>query len=264
MDLQFGSPSPQLTSPAARSELLKRLRSLLSLHRDGRLGGEIMPEDINPALEKGSRANYAYFTLPMALNYQRDSYALWRAARDTYNDESTRFVFDPERVCQATGEEVRAALLKHRLALQPIKHVETWTRLCRTLHAEYGGDVRQLLQLADYSVKRIKTIMQMEKKAAFPYLCGPKICNYWLFVLEQYTDAHYQDRQNISVAPDTHVIQATIRLGLVNGESVGTGDIQGRVAEAWSNLLDGTELVPIDVHTPLWLWSRNGLSDLGL
>lgn len=42
----------------------------------------------------------------------------------------------------------------------------------------------------------------------FPYLGGNKICNYWLYVMEQYTDVKFIDRENITVAPDTHVIQA--------------------------------------------------------
>lgn len=37
-----------------------------------------MPEDANPNLEKNSLENYLYFTLPMALNYQRNSYTLWK------------------------------------------------------------------------------------------------------------------------------------------------------------------------------------------
>ena len=24
----------------------------------------------------------------------------------------------------------------------------------------------------------------------------------------------------------------------------------------WAELFEGTELVPIDIHTPMWLWSR--------
>lgn len=38
-----------------------------------------MPEDENPALDKSSKENYLYFTLPMALNDQRNSYMLWNA-----------------------------------------------------------------------------------------------------------------------------------------------------------------------------------------
>ena len=33
-----------------------------------------MPEDENPSLKIDSLENYLYFTLPMSLNYQRNSY----------------------------------------------------------------------------------------------------------------------------------------------------------------------------------------------
>ena len=29
-----------------------------------------------------------------------------------------------------------------------------------------------------------------------------------------------------------------------------------KLAERWKELLMGTDLAPIDVHTPMWLWSR--------
>ncbi len=48
----------------------------MEMYKRGELGGEIMPEDSNPHLNKDSLENYLYFTLPMALNYQRNSYTL--------------------------------------------------------------------------------------------------------------------------------------------------------------------------------------------
>ena len=33
-------------------------------------------------------------------------------------------------------------------------------------------------------------------------------------------------------------------------------DVQLKLEERWKWLLEGTEWVPIDVHTPMWLWSR--------
>ena len=62
---------------------------------EGSLGGEVMPEDANPHLDKSLVENYLYFTLPMALNYQRNSYKLWESALNTYNDKETNFVFNP-------------------------------------------------------------------------------------------------------------------------------------------------------------------------
>ena len=49
--------------------ILDKVKKLIKMHRNGELGGEVMPEDVNPGLEKSSLENYLYFTLPMALNY---------------------------------------------------------------------------------------------------------------------------------------------------------------------------------------------------
>ena len=74
--------------------------------------------------------------------------------------------------------------------------------------------------------------------------------------MEQYTDVQFIDRENISVAPDTHVIQASQRLGVISEEEMLAANVQQLVAERWAELLQGTGMVPIDVHTPMWLWSR--------
>lgn len=50
---------------------------------------------------------------------------------------------------------------------------------------------------------------------------GNKICNYWLYVMEQYTDVKFADRENITAVPDTHVIQASERLGIVSPKEAG-------------------------------------------
>lgn len=73
--------------------------------------------------------------------------------------------------------------------------------------------------------------------------------------MEQYTDVTFVERENITVAPDTHVIQASERLGIISLEEVGQSNVQEIVAKRWQEILKGTGLVPIDVHTPMWLWS---------
>lgn len=62
----------------------------------------------------------------------------------------------------------------------------------------------------------------------------------------------------LSIPPDTHVIQASIRLGLIEEKYLHDRNIQSIVNQAWKDVLTGTELSLIDLHTPLWLWSRNG------
>lgn len=54
-----------------KEEVLQKVDILYNMWKKGSLGGEVMPEDANPHLDKSSVENYLYFTLPMALNYQR-------------------------------------------------------------------------------------------------------------------------------------------------------------------------------------------------
>jgi hypothetical protein len=242
--------------------VLKEVESLCNMYKRGDLGGEIMPEDENPKLDKATSENYLYFTLPMALNYQRNSYKLWEGAHKTYLDSKTSFVFDPYKVINSSFEDVQKALVKYRVALQQNKQTEIWIRLCRTIVELYNGDIRNIFNQFDNSVNDIRNYIQKENKSMFPYLSGTKICNYWLYVIYQYTDRRYIDIENLTVAPDTHVVKATHKLGLITDEELNRADVQLIVIERWNKLLKGTKYNPIDIHTPLWLWSRNGFKEL--
>ena len=107
-----------------KNEILNKVDILSRMWKLGKLGGEIMPEDENPHLDKSSVENYLYFTLPMALNYQRNSYKLWESALNTYNDKETNFVFNPNICINKTFEEVQYALVKYKIALQKQKQTE--------------------------------------------------------------------------------------------------------------------------------------------
>jgi hypothetical protein len=243
--------------------ILSDVLLLRAMHARGELGGAHMPEDANPGLPIGSEENYRYFTLPMALNYQRDSYKLWQAAKATAEDKETAFVFDPDFVATRTSEEsLRSALLKHKLALQPVKHTDTWLRLCCAMSSLLGGELKSLFALCDNSVPALVEYVRLKNKSSFPYLSGEKICNYWLYVIDSYTDAALKDRDALNVAPDTHVIQASIRLGLISPDDAKQVETRQLVSAAWARLLKGSGIAPIDVHTPLWLWSRGGFIEI--
>ncbi len=240
-------------------KIIDRVYNLLSAYKSGKLGGEKMPEDENPKLDKSSKENYMYFTLPMSLNYQRNSYVLWECANRMYRDENTRQVFDSKAVCNMEEERLKEYLVQYKVALQPNKQPTIWKTLCETVENKLNGDIRDMFSVNKYSVQKIKEYIANNKRS-FPYLGGNKICNYWLYVMEQYTDVNFIDRENITVAPDTHVIQASERLGIITKAESSQSDIQLIVAERWKKLLVGTELVPIDIHTPMWLWSRGKFS----
>lgn len=245
-----------------KEEILKQVDKLIKMHDAGELGGEVMPEDANPHLEKSSLENYLYFTLPMALNYQRNSYTLWENALKTYNDEETKFVFDPKICLEKTFEEVQHALTKYKVALQKQKQTEIWLSLCKTFVELFDGDVRKLFDSLNNDVDKIRDFIQKENKKKFPYLSGTKICNYWMYVIYQYTDRQYINIENLTVAPDTHVCKATYKLGLITTDEFNSSNVQQIVIDRWKELFKGTKYKPIDIHTPLWLWSRNGFKEV--
>ncbi len=120
-----------------------------------------------------------------------------------------------------------------------------------------------LIESAHFDIAILKELMQHTRKAEFPYLSGPKIFNYWLYVLENYASIRWRSRELITIAPDTHIMKATVKLGLCMDEVLDGGANDRRVvANAWEQALKGTEIAPIDIHTPLWLWSRAGFPSL--
>ena len=245
-----------------KKKKIQEIDILYNMWKTGKLGGEVMPEDAHPNLDNNSKENYLYFTLPMALNYQRNSYKLWESALKTYNDEETKFVFNPEQCLEKSFEEVQYALIKYKVALQKQKQTEIWIALCTTFVELFNGDIRQLFDMLDNDVDKIRNYIQKQNKKKFPYLSGTKICNYWLYVIYQYTDRKYKNMECLTVAPDTHVVQATHKLGLIDDEEFNRSDVQLIVIDRWNELLKETKYKPIDIHTPLWLWSRNGFKEI--
>ena len=242
--------------------ILDNVNKLMAMYKNGEIGGEEMPEDANPKFQKDSLENYLYFTLPMALNYQRNSYTLWESALKTYKDEETKFVFSPKVCLEKSFEEVQYSLTKYKVALQKQKQTEIWLALCNTFVEMFDGDIRKLFDKLDNDVNRIRDFIQKENKKKFPYLSGTKICNYWLYVIYQYTDRRYKNIECLTVAPDTHVCKATHRLGLITDEELNSSNVQQIVIERWQEVLKNTKYKQIDIHTPLWLWSRNGFKEI--
>lgn len=193
--------------------VLKAVQELHRLYKCGDVPGPAQHE-VSPDLPPGSRDNYLYFTLTCAINFQRNSPALWSSALRTYSDPDTSFVFHPEEVCQAGHERTKEALSRYRLALQTNRHAAIWVRIFDSLYQNFLSDPRELLAQCSYDVLRIVALVQ-EQKSLFPYLGGPKLSNYWVFILSQFTDAPLVNTHALSIIPDTHVIQSSVRLGLV-------------------------------------------------
>lgn len=238
-------------------KIVQSCHQLISAYKAGLLGACVMPEESAPNfLHTPAECRIAYFTLPMALNYQRDSYKLWQAALLTYNDQDTKAVFDVAAVASMPFELLQKKLGQYKVALQPNKHTLTWQKICQTID-ESWGTISAMLQACDNDFLQLRDLVQRKMKRGFPYLSGPKIFNYWSSILSTYAQVPLKNRQYIDIAPDTHVIQCSVRLGVLSQSEADTWTRE-KISAKWREVLVGSGIDPIDLHAPLWFWSRAG------
>lgn len=230
---------------------------LRKAYEAGLLGNQTMPEDTQPEFNS-EEERLSYFTLPMSLNYQRNSYALWASAKESFNDSGTKTTFSVNSVSQMGQDELRPLLMKYKIALQPNKHTNTWHSIASVV-AEEWGSIENMLASVDYDFLKLQNLIQVTHKKRFPYLSGPKIFHYWSYILGEYCGILLKNKEFIQIAPDTHVIQCSILLGVLTEEEakrMKREDISAR----WREILEGSGLSPSDMHSPLWFWSRNNFS----
>lgn len=103
---------------------------------------------------------------------------------------------------------------------------------------------------------KLKELVQQKYKKGFPYLSGPKIFNYWAFIIQEYGGAKLINSEYIEIAPDTHVTKCSVLLGVIKkGEAEKIA--KEKLSEKWRNILSGSGINPIEMHPPLWFWSKN-------
>ncbi|MFZ2970930.1 MAG: hypothetical protein WA063_07330 [Minisyncoccia bacterium] len=239
-----------------RTKIIADCKQLLEAYRSGKLGYAVMPEDSSPDFSKEEKeTRLIYFTLPMSLNYQRDSYKLWESAFKTFEDPETRVVFDIRSSANLGVEKLREYLSRYKIALQPNKHIATWHLITKTI-SENWGTMENLFKSVDHDFLKLKDVVQGQFKPGFPYLSGPKIFNYWSFIIGKYGDIKLKNSEFIEIAPDTHITKCSVILGVIS-EKEATSFTKEKISERWRELLSDSGINPIDMHPPLWFWSRN-------
>jgi hypothetical protein len=114
------------------------------------------------------------------------------------------------------------------------------------------------LEDREWDVLKVLETLKSDRKL-FPVLAGPKMSNYWLFIVSRFTDAKLRNIQEISIIPDIHVRRASAYLGIVDDAA---GYTTERLADVWRIGLQGSGMSPSQLHGPLWLWSRAGFPEL--
>ncbi len=237
-------------------DIIRKCRLILEAYTNGGLGDITMPEECAPDFGDDIESKLAFFTLPMALNYQRNSTILWQSALLTWQDEETNDVFDLGAVSKMTEDDLRERLVKHKLALQPNKHTNSWSRIARTVYDNWGS-FEAFLDAMQNDYTKLRDCIQGNMKSGFPYLAGPKLFNYWCYVLIRYCNVNLRNSELVEIALDSHVTRCSVILGVITQDEATTLSKEAIYAK-WREVIQGSGINPIDLHSPLWFWSRNG------
>ncbi|MFZ2150689.1 MAG: hypothetical protein WAZ12_04995 [Candidatus Absconditicoccaceae bacterium] len=239
-----------------KEKIIQDCRKLLLAYQEGKLGYMKMPEDSNPGFSSNEKEIcLCYFTLPMALNYQRNSYTLRESVSATYLDVDTKDIFDIKKSSEIEESDLRNKLLKYKIALQPNKHIHTWQTIAMTINNN-RGTLGNMFEAIDNDFLKLRETIQHKYKYGFPYLSGPKIFNYRSFIIQTYGKIKLKNSEFIDIAPDTHVTKSSVKLGIITEQEAEDLN-KDEISKKWRELLHGSGINPIDMHSPLWFRSRN-------
>ena len=231
------------------------------MYTQGMFGDYAPTETIAPAFNS-SEERLRYYTLPMALNYRRPSLQLWTAAKKTFEDIDTRDCFDIHSVAvlPIDSADLGRALSKYKLSMQPSRHPVIWSKIATVIDTEWGS-IENLFESVNYDFLKLRELVQITYKKQFPYLSGPKLFNFWCYILGVYCAVDFKNKAHIDIAVDSHIRRASKVLGLISEKEQDSFDANA-IANRWRTLLVDSDIAPVDLNVPLWFWSRAGF--LGL
>ena len=232
-----------------------------------------MPEDEPPSgVTRGTLDHIIFLTLTVAIDYQRDAHALWDAARQTWEDPETRFLFDLTAVSEAPAEVVLPAMKKHRLSKKHTNDAKIWQTVAGSFARKWDGDPRHFLADCGWDAPTVLQRLKEDRHRSevrvakdFPFLGGNKIGPLWLRMLRD--NACVTTLRNLDLVPipvDVHIARASLCLGIVNGSYSGAMEpLFRQIRTAWAKSVEGLEvegrpMIALDVDEPLWHLSKFG------
>lgn len=239
---------------------------LIKSYRDGGIFGHTprMPEAILPeGISKGSREHLLFLTLTVSIDYMRDADRLWDAARATFNDPETRFLFFPEEVVQKDFQTIINAGQNYNLFKRPSKDAERWIKICKTFHDYYQNSPLNFIEDCNFDALCIRNRLH-NYATLFPGLSGDKIGALWLRVVWKIGGIRLTNLKKISIPVDAHIRRATIKTQVItNHEEIPKNKLDlldDYIRLAWDLSFQNTEIMPLEIDEPLWHLSRYGCS----
>ncbi|MCX7909613.1 MAG: hypothetical protein N2560_08880 [Ignavibacteria bacterium] len=236
-------------------------------------GKIIMPEDDIPnGVDKGSLEHILFITLTVSIDYQRDASSLWLSSRKTFEDEETRYLFDPKLIYETTLKKIIEDMQKYGLSQKPRKDANIWRTIGVTFYKKWNNNPFNFLQDCNWDASLILERLRNDKHfysgkwlLDYPYLRGPKIAPLWLRMLRDNVGVtHLKNLEKVPIPVDIHIARATLTTGVVRGRFKGKlEELFEIIRKAWFEsvkglYVEGREIISIDLDEPLWNLSRYG------
>ena len=227
-----------------------------------------MPEDLLPTgVERGSREHLMFITLTVSLDYRRDATALWRSSRETFEDQTTRYLFNPEKLSETLPEQITEDMQRYGLA-RGERDASVWRTIGITFHEKWNNDPRNFLKSCNYDAPTILNQLQVRENRHLLYPClrGPKIGPLWIRMLRDNVGAKLSNMDQIPIPVDVHIERATLATGVVRGQYNGNPNhLFEDIRRAWFKsvrelTLNGRPVIALDLDKSLWNLSKNGCS----
>jgi hypothetical protein len=252
------------TDPERTLKVAEALLDWYNGPHDGLLSGAELPESETPkGVIRGSYEHILFLTLSVSIDYQRSAQQLWDAARETWLDEATRWVFFPSEVGKRGEIELREALGKHKLSKKPFRDAAIWRTVALSFLELFQGDPRVLFEQHNNNAHAVFGAMKSRYGKRFPYLAGStgtqKILSLWLRMLKDEAGYPFDDIHKVPLPVDIHTARSSLTLGCLFGDFRGRFDeIASLVKAGWKEAFEGSERYPLQIDEPLWNLSRYG------
>lgn len=244
-----------------------------SFRTTGIFGRKDMPEDIFPkGINRGSYDHVLFITLTVAIDYQRDAPSLWESSRNTFEDEKTKYLFNPELICKTPLDKIVDDMRKHNLSKKPQKDAVIWKRIGITFYEKWNADPLNFLK--DCNWDSLKILERLKSDSSYinninsldyPYLRGNKIGPLWLRMLRDNIGIqHLKNMEEVPIPVDVHIARATLNTGVVcEHAKIELNELFGYIRKAWFEsvkdlIIDGKRLIALDLDEPLWHLSKYG------
>lgn len=241
----------------------------------GFFGRNDMPEDVIPnGVMKGSLEHLLFITLTVSIDYQRDANEVWRSSRETFEDEKTRYLFDPTLLCKTEFGKIVADMQKHGLSKKPTRDANIWYTISKTFYTKWNSNPCNFLSACNWDsiliLEHLKNDAHFEnnkKIKDFPNLRGPKIGPLWIRMLRDNVGLlGLKNLDKVPIPVDIHIARASLSIGMVQCKFKGRlSDIFEDIRKSWFEQVEGIviknrPMIALDVDEPLWHLSKYGCS----